>query len=246
MAADLVARKVDAIVAVAPPAAFAVKAATTSIPVVFFMGADPVKLGLVPSLNRPGGNITGVSALANAIGAKRLQLLRDIAPKSEVCALLVNPTNQNAELDTREIQAAADAMKQPLLVAKTSTDADIEAAFAMFAKRKVGALIVNPDPFLLGRRERIVALARQNRVATVFHTHEPVVDGGLMSYGASFAEAHRHAGRYTGQILKGAKPADLPIFQSTKFELTLNLRTAKALGLDVPPSLLATADEVIE
>lgn len=246
MAADLVARKVNVIVAVAPPAALAVKAATATIPVVFFMGSDPVKLGLVPNLNHPGGNITGVSALANAIGAKRLQLLHEIAPKAGAAALLVNPANQNAVPDTNEIRAAAAAMKQPLIVAQAGTDAEIDAAFASFAREKAGALLVNPDPFLLGRRERIVALAREARIATAFHTHEPVTAGGLMSYGASFVDAHRQVGRYAGQILKGANPGDLPVPQSAKFELTLNLKTAKALGLDVPPSLLATADEVIE
>jgi putative ABC transport system substrate-binding protein len=246
MAAELVSRKVDVVVAVAPPAALAAKAATQTIPIAFFMGSDPVKLGLVASLNRPGGNITGVSALANAIGAKRLQLLREFVPDAAMSAMLVNPTNQNAEPDAREMLAAADTLGQPLIVVKASTDGDIDAAFASFPRQHVGTLLVNPDPFLLGLRDRIVALALHYRVATIFHTSEPVAAGGLMSNGASFSEAHRQVGLYTGRILKGEKPADLPIVQSTKFETVINLKTAKALGLTVPPTLLATADEVIE
>jgi putative ABC transport system substrate-binding protein len=246
MAADLVARKVAVIVAIAPPAILAVKAATQTIPIVFFTGFDPVKLGAVPNLNRPGGNITGVSALANAINAKRFQLLHEIVPKSTATGMIVNPTNANAVPDADEVEAAAEQMKQSLTVAKASTDADIDAAFASFTQHKVDTLLVNPDPFLLGRRERIVALALRNRIATVFHTREPVAAGGQLSYGPSFDDSHRQVGRYTGQILQGAKPGDLPIPQSSKFELTINVRTAKALGLEVPPKLLFTADEVIE
>ena len=245
-AADLVVRKVDVIVPIAPPAVLAVKAATQTIPIVFFMGSDPVKLGLVASLNRPGGNITGVTALANAVGAKRLQLLREIVPQSAVSGLLVNPTNQNAEPDTKEMLAAADSLRQALVVAKATTDAEIDAAFAMFKQKNTGGLVVNPDPFLLGRRERIAAQAQRDRIATVFHTHEPVVAGGLISYGASFPEAHRQAGRYVARVLKGEKPADLPVPLATTFETVINLKTARALGLTIPPSLLATADEVIE
>jgi putative ABC transport system substrate-binding protein len=246
MAADLVDRKVDVIVTIAPPAAVAAKAATQTIPIVFFMGSDPVKFGLVASLNRPGGNITGVSALANSIGAKRLQLLREVAPDAAANAMLVNPTNQNAESDATEMQAAADTMKQPLMVVKASTEAEIVAAFASFPQHRVGALLVNPDPFLLGRRDRIAALALRYRVATIFHTHEPVLAGGLMSYGASFIDSHRQAGLYAGRILKGEKPADLPVVQSVKFETVINLKTATALGLEIPANLLALADQVIE
>ena len=246
MAADLIARKVNVIVAVAPPAALAVKAATQSIPIVFFMGSDPVKLGLVPNINRPGGNITGVSALANEIGAKRLQMLREVAPQSQTTGLLVNPTNANAEPDTKALQAAANGLKATLVVAKASTDAEIDTAFEMLHQSKVGGLNVNPDPFLLGRRARIAASAARNHMATIFHTHEPVEAGGLMSYGASFPDAHRQAGLYTARILKGEKPGDLPIQQSSKFEMAINLKTARALGISVPPSLLATADQVIE
>jgi putative ABC transport system substrate-binding protein len=246
MADDLVGRKVNVIVAIAPPAAQAVKAASQTIPIVFFIGSDPVKLGLVSSLNRPDGNVTGVSMLANVVGPKRLQLLREIVPAAATNALLVNPTNQNAEPDAREMQQAADTMGQPLMVVKASTDAEIDAAFASFPAHRVGALLINPDPFLLGRRDHIVALAQRDRVATIFHTHEPVVAGGLMSYGASFADGHRQAGLYAGRILKGEKPADLPVMQSIKFETVINLKTAKALGLEVPSKLLFTADEVIE
>jgi putative tryptophan/tyrosine transport system substrate-binding protein len=246
MASDLVDRKADVIVAVAPPAALAAKAATRTIPIVFFMGSDPVELGLVASLSRPGGNITGVTALANAVSAKRLQMLREIVPAAAANAMLVNPTNQNANRDVNEMQAAAATLGQPLIVAKASTDADIDAAFAALPQQGVGALVVNPDPFLLGRRARIAELATRCRVATIFHTHEPVEAGGLMSYGASFVDAHRQVGVYTGRILKGERPADLPIPRSTKFHLAINLRSAKALGLAIPATLLAQADEVIE
>jgi putative ABC transport system substrate-binding protein len=246
MAADLAARKVNVIVTVAPPATLAAKAATQVIPIVFFMGSDPVKLGLIASFNRPGGNITGVTALANAIGAKRLQLLHEIVPQSPVSALLVNPTNQNAEPDIKEMQAAANALRQTLVVAKASSDADVDAAFAMFKERKVGGLIVNPDPFLLGRGDRIAVQAQRDRLPTIFHTHEPVVAGGLMSYGASFPDAHRQVGVYVARILKGEKPADLPVPQSSKFEMVINLKTARALGITMPHALVATADEVIE
>jgi putative ABC transport system substrate-binding protein len=246
MAADLVGRKVNVIVAIAPPAALAVKAANPTIPTVFFMGADPVQIGLVASLNRPGGNVTGVSMLANIVGPKRLQILREIVPAAGSYAMLVNPTNPNAEPDIREMRKAADTLGQPLIVVKASTDGEIDEAFATFPQHRVGALIVNPDPFLLGRQDRIVALAQRDRLPTIFHTPEPVAAGGLMSYGASFADGHRQAGLYTGRILKGEKPADLPVMQSVKFETVINLKTAKALGIEIPSKLLFTADEVIE
>jgi putative tryptophan/tyrosine transport system substrate-binding protein len=246
LAADLVARKVNVIVTVAPPAALAAKAATTTIPIVFFMGSDPLKLGLIASFNRPGGNITGVTALANAIDAKRLQLLHEVVPQSKISGFLVNPTNQNAEPDTKEMQTAADALGQRLVIAKASADADIDAAFAAFMQAGAGGLVVNPDPFLLGRRDRITMLAARAHLPTIFHTHEPVEAGGLMSYGASFPDAHRQAGVYAARVLKGEKPADLPVPQASKFEMVINLNTARALGITVPPSLLGTADQVIE
>jgi putative ABC transport system substrate-binding protein len=210
------------------------------------MGADPVQIRLVASLNRPGGNVTGVSMLANIVGPKRLQILREIVPAAGSYAMLVNPTNPNAEPDIREMRKAADTLGQPLIVVKASTDGEIDEAFATFPQHRVGALIVNPDPFLLGRQDRIVALAQRDRLPTIFHTPEPVAAGGLMSYGASFADGHRQAGLYTGRILKGEKPADLPVMQSVKFETVINLKTAKALGIEIPSKLLFTADEVIE
>jgi putative ABC transport system substrate-binding protein len=245
MAADLVRRKVDVIVTIAPPATLAAKAATTTIPIVFFMGSDPVQHGMVASLNRPGGNITGVTVLANEIGVKRLELLREIAPGSVaagVIALLLNPTNQNAEPDARAARNAAAVVGQELAVVNAATDP----AFEGFPRQRVAAVLINPDPFLLGRREQIAALAMQHRLPTIFHVREPVVAGGLMSYGASFADAHRQAGVYVGRILKGEKPGDLPVPQASKFELVINLKTAKALGLTVPLTLQASADEVIE
>jgi putative ABC transport system substrate-binding protein len=249
MAADLVRRKVDVIVTIAPPATLAAKAATTTIPIVFFMGSDPVQHGMVASLNRPGGNITGVTVLANEIGVKRLELLREIAPGSVaagVIALLLNPTNQNAEPDARAARNAAAVVGQELAVVNAATDPEIDAAFEGFPRQRVAAVLINPDPFLLGRREQIAALAMQHRLPTIFHVREPVVAGGLMSYGASFADAHRQAGVYVGRILKGEKPGDLPVPQASKFELVINLKTAKALGLTVPLTLQASADEVIE
>jgi putative ABC transport system substrate-binding protein len=246
MATDLVGRRVDIIVVIAPPAALAAKAATQTIPIVFFMGSDPVRYGLVVSLNRPGGNVTGVSIIANAVNARRLQLLRQVVPDTATNALLVNPTNQNSEPDAKEMQLAAETMTQPLIVVKASTEAEIDAAFAGFPQRGVGALLVNPDPFLLSHADRIAAFALRYRVATIFHAHEAVTAGGLMSYGASFTDAHRQVGFYTGRILKGEKPADLPVLQPTKFETAVNLKTAKALGITVPATLLALADEVVE
>jgi putative ABC transport system substrate-binding protein len=242
-------RKVDVIVTIAPPATLAAKAATTTIPIVFFMGSDPVQHGMVASLNRPGGNITGVTVLANEIGVKRLELLREIAPGSVaagVIALLLNPTNQNAEPDARAARNAAAVVGQELAVVNAATDPEIDAAFEGFPRQRVAAVLINPDPFLLGRREQIAALAMQHRLPTIFHVREPVVAGGLMSYGASFADAHRQAGVYVGRILKGEKPGDLPVPQASKFELVINLKTAKALGLTVPLTLQASADEVIE
>jgi putative tryptophan/tyrosine transport system substrate-binding protein len=249
MAADLVRRKVDVIVTIAPPATLAAKAATTTIPIVFFMGSDPVQHGVVASLNRPGGNITGVTVLANEIGVKRLELLREIAPGSVaagVIALLLNPTNQNAEPDARAARNAAAVVGQELAVVDAATDPEIDAAFEEFPRQRVAAVLINPDPFLLGRREQIAALAMQHRLPTIFHVREPVVAGGLMSYGASFADAHRQAGVYVGRILKGEKPGDLPVPQASKFELVINLKTAKELGLTVPLTLQASADEVLE
>jgi putative ABC transport system substrate-binding protein len=213
------------------------------------MGADAVQHGVVASLNRPGGNITGVTVLANEIGVKRLELLREMAPArvaAGVIALLSNPTNQNAEPDARAARKAAAVVGQELAVVNASTNTEIDAAFDGFPRQRVAAVLINPDPFLLRWRDRIAALALHHRLPTIFHLREPVVAGGLMSYGASFADAHRQAGVYVGRILKGEKPGDLPVPQATKFELVINLKTAKALGIEVPPTVLARADEVIE
>ena len=246
MAAEFVKRPVDVIVPVAPPATRVAKAATTTIPIVFFMGSDPVELKIVTNLSRPEGNITGATALANFLGPKRFELLREVVPNAAAYGMIVNPTNQNAVPDTNDMQKAADGAGKRLVVVNASKDSDIEAAFRTFADDKVAAVIVNPDPFILGQRKQIAALARRDKIATIFHLPEPVVAGGLMSYGASFPEEHHTAGVYAGRILKGAKPADLPIPQPTKFELVINLATAKALGVDLSPTLLARADEVIE
>jgi putative ABC transport system substrate-binding protein len=246
LTADLIARPVDVLVVTAPPAAQVAKAATASIPIVFFLGSDPVKLGLVANLNRPGGNITGVTALANSLNGKRLELLREVVHLPAVIGVLVNPTNANAIPDSSDVRQAAAGVAQPVVIVDAADDAGIDTAFKDLKRQNVSALIVNPDPFLLGRRNKIVALAAQDEIATIFHVPEPVAAGGLMSYGASFAESHRIIGTYVGRILKGEKPGDLPIPQPTKFELTINLKTAKALGLDVPHTLLTLADEVIE
>ena len=246
MAADLVARHVDVIVTVAPPAAFAAKAATTSIPIVFFLGSDPVKFGYVASLSRPGGNMTGVTMLANSLGAKRLQLMREVLHQPVAFGMLVNPTSQNAVPDSRDVRGAAAEVQQQLIVANASNDADIDAAFAEFDRQHVGAPLINPDPFLFSRRDKIVGLAMLGKIATIFHLPDPVAAGGLMSYGASFVEGHHTVGTYVGRILKGEKPANLPVQQVTKVELIINLKTAKALGLTVPPQIVARADQVIE
>ncbi len=244
--AEFVKRPVDVIVPVAPPATQAAKAATKDIPIVFFMGSDPVALKIVDDLRRPEGNITGATVLANFLGAKRLELLREILPNAAVYGMLVNPTNQNVGPDTTEMRKAAEISGKRILVANASKDSDIAAAFETFGREKITGVIVNPDPFLLEQRKQIAAWARREKIATIFHVPEPVKAGGLMSYGASFVEAHRTAGLYAGRILKGVKPADLPLPQPTKFELVVNIATAKAISVDLPSTLLARADEVIE
>jgi putative ABC transport system substrate-binding protein len=245
MVADLVSDPVAAIVALSPPAAVATKAATTTIPIVFAMGADPVDLGLVSSLNRPGGNVTGVTFITNTLGAKRLELLRELVPSAKVIGLLINPGNPTSESQIRDVQTAAHAFGIELLILTVGSERNIEAAFASFAQQGAKAVIVGSDSLFVSRRDQLVGLAARHPMPAIF-LREFADIGGLVSYGPSQTGAYRLAGGYVARILRGEKPADLPIQQSVKFEFIINLKTAKALGLDVPPTLLAHADEVIE
>jgi putative ABC transport system substrate-binding protein len=228
------------------PAALAAKNATATIPVVFTTGVDPVESGLVASLARPGGNLTGVSFLLVELNPKRLELLSELVPQARVIALLVNPNNPNAEPIMREVREAARTKGVQLPILKAHTEGEIEAAFASLVQLHAGALVVGNDPFFNDRRERLVDLASRHNLPTNYPGRESTAAGGLISYGPSIAAAHRQLGVYAGKILNGAKPADLPVQQPTKFELVINLKTAKALGLTVPQLLLARADEVIE
>jgi putative ABC transport system substrate-binding protein len=247
LAADLVRHRVAVIAAPGSvAAAYAAKAATATIPIVFQTGVDPVEAGLVASLNRPGGNLTGVTTLGVEVGAKRLELLHELVPTATIIALLVNPTSRNVERESRGMQAAARVLGLQLHVLQASAERDFEAAFAKLAQLRAGALVIGGDAFLISRSEQLAALALSHAVPTIFQYREFVAAGGLISYGGNITDATRLVGVYTGRILKGEKPADLPVQQGTKVVLTINMKTAKALGLTVPLTLLGRADEVIE
>jgi putative tryptophan/tyrosine transport system substrate-binding protein len=247
LAADLAARKVDVIFANGGSApALAAKEATTSIPIVFETGGDPVKGGLVPSLNHPGGNLTGVSWTASVLNAKRLELLHQLLPKVSAIGVIVNPDYPEASLQVRDLNAAAGVLGLQIRVANAHTENEVDAAIAGLARQGVGGLFLANDPFLSSRRAQIIALAVRYALPASYSLREDVVAGGLVSYGTSVTEQFHQAGLYVGRILKGEKPADLPVMQPTKFDLAINLKTAKALGIMVPPALLATADDLIE
>jgi putative tryptophan/tyrosine transport system substrate-binding protein len=246
LAADLVSRNPAAIFANGPASIRMLKGYTTTIPIVFTMGEDPVKEGLVASLNRPGGNITGFSAFANLLFPKRLQLLHETVPPPSPLALLVNPDNPNAEPDSQDTRAAAVTLKRELIVLTASTEHGIEEAFAAMVQQRVGGLIVGVDGLFIDRRDQIFALTAQHAMPAIYEARFYTTAGGLMSYGTDDTERYRQPGTYVGRILKGEKPADLPVFQATKFELVINLKTAKTLKLTIPPDILAIADDVID
>jgi ABC-type uncharacterized transport system substrate-binding protein len=246
MAADLVQRQVVAILALGPPAVLAAKAATQTIPIVFVTGADPLKFGFVASFNKPGANITGIWMVTTVLAEKRLQLLHDLVPKAELIALLVNPTSPVAEPQTRDAQAAARALGVRLTILSAVTESDFDQVSASLVQQRADALFVSADPFFSSRREHLVALAARHAIPTLYEFREFVEAGGLMSYGTVLRDGYYKGGNYVARILKGAKPADLPVEQIDKFELVINVTTAKALGLTVPDKLLALADEVIE
>jgi putative ABC transport system substrate-binding protein len=247
LAADLVSRNVDVIVTDAgTPSALAAKSATSTIPIVFTGVSDPVGAGLVASLARPGGNLTGFSVIATELTPKRLELLSELVPRAKVIALLVNPSNPVTEPLIRDVQEAARAKAVQLHILKAGTESEIDAAFASLVQQQAGALVVSGDLLFLRRREQLVALASRDAVPAIYAVREFAASGGMISYGSSLTATFRQLGVYAGKILKGAKPADLPVQQPTKFELVINLKTAKALGLSVPQSILARADEVIE
>jgi putative tryptophan/tyrosine transport system substrate-binding protein len=247
LASDLVGRQVSVLATSGGiPPARAAKAGTTTIPIVFVMGSDPVKAGVIASLNRPEGNVTGVSFLINSLGTKRVELLCQLVPRASTIGILANPTNSDAEIETRDAQVAAQALGRKLLVVKAGPENDFETAFATLVEQGAGALAVAGDPYVEARRDQVIALAARHMMPAIYVLREDPAAGGLMSYGTSITDAHRQGGVYVGSILKGTKPADLPVIQSTRFEFVINLKTAKTLGLEVPPTLLAIADEVIE
>ena len=247
LAAELVRREVAVIVAIGGvTSAVAARSAAATIPIVFEMGGDPIKAGLVASLSRPGGNITGVTFLIATLVAKQFEILHETVPEAGLIGFLANPTLADAETNRKNARAAAESIGQKLLVVEAGTDSELEAAFAALAQQRAGALVVSVEPFFISRRARLVDLAARHKLPTIYTLREFVVAGGLMSYGTSVTEALRLCGLYAGRILKGEKPADLPVQQSTKVEFVLNLKTARTLGLVVPLPLLGRADEVIE
>jgi ABC-type uncharacterized transport system substrate-binding protein len=246
LAADLVRRRMSVIAAFTVDAAGAAKTATANIPIVFEMGNDPVTAGFVASLNRPGGNLTGVTTLTVLLGVKRLELLLELVPKATVIGILVNPSNANAELITKDLQAATGALGLQTYVQTAGSESELDTAFTTLVQQGVGAIVIGSDPFFNSRSNQLAALAVRHRVPMMCPLREYAVAGGLMSYGTSLADAYRQIGVYTGRILKGEKPADLPVIQPSKFEFVVNLKTAKALGLEVSLQLQQRADEVIE
>ena len=247
LAADLVEQRVAVIVPVGGEVtALAAKSATSTIPIVFVIGSDAVEMGLVASLSRPGRNVTGATLMGGAVGTKRLELLRELAPRAAIIGFLLNPDHPRASTDTAEVEDAGRALAQKVSVVTVRADSDLEIAFARLKEERAGGLIVNRDGFLNSRREQIIALASRHELPAIYESREHVASGGLISYGTSYSDTYRQAAIYAGRILKGATPAELPVLQPTKFELVINLSTAKALGLTIPPTLLARADEVIE
>jgi putative tryptophan/tyrosine transport system substrate-binding protein len=247
LASDLVHHQVAVIAATGDTvSALAAKRATVTTSIVFVIGSDPVKEGLVASFNRPGGNITGVSVISSALVSKHFELLHELVPQATVIGVLLNPDNPNADFELSDLQSAARSMGLRLVVVRANTESGIESAFASLVQQHGAALLVEPDAFFLDRREQLVALAAHQAIPTIYSRREAPAVGGLISYGTNFAEVYRQAGVYVGQILNGMKPADLPVMQPTKFELVINSKTAKTLGLTVPDKLLALADEVIE
>ena len=246
MAADLIHRQVAVLAATSTPAALVAKAATSKIPIVFTTGGDPVQLGLVASLNRPGGNITGASELTREAAPKRLELAHRLVPDATAIWLLINPKNPSAETVTRDLEEAAKSLGLQFKVLHASTEAEIDQAFTTFRQARAGVLVIGADTLFAGQAEQLGALSIRNSVPAIFDFHPFVETGGLASYGGSITDAYRLAGGYAGRILKGERPSDLPVQQTTKVELIINLKTAKALGIEISPTLLATADEVIE
>jgi putative ABC transport system substrate-binding protein len=247
MADDLVRRQVRVIAATGgSPSALAAKAATSIIPIVFAIGVDPVQVGLVSSLNRPGGNVTGATMLAVDLGSKRLELLREVIPGARVIAALVNPTSPGAAIVLKDLQATADALGLEVHILNAASEREFETVFSDLSKLRAQGLVIGADPLFNNQSQQLAALAMRHAVPAIYQFHEFTEAGGLMSYGGSIADAYRQAGVYTGRVIKGERPADLPVQQSTKVELILNLKTAKALGIEIRPTVLARADEVIE